>query len=182
MDAMPQLGLLLRHPVTIESQPDICSAADDDLYTMQAPLLRYLAIVRFNVPPADAEALVHDVFAAYYTRPGTIRTPRAYLVGAICNAARAFWRDRKSEEVALGQAGHLSDREEIIDEAVHRRLLVATALARIGKDCRDLLRRYYLNEETTATIAKERGTTSDYILFLLHRCRKRAREVVQTVR
>ena len=54
-------------------------------------------------------------------------------------------------------------------------------LAQLGDRCRDLLKRYYFYGETTAAIAEARKTTSDYILFLLHRCRRQAREIVRSL-
>ena len=97
-------------------------------------------------------------------------------------ARRRLARERKSEETALGSAGLQppSPQEHVVD-GLSRKLLLATTLSRIGSKCRDLLSRYYLDEESTAAIAERRGTTTDYILFLLHRCRKRAREIVRSL-
>lgn len=158
------------------------AAAADDLYTSHAPLLRYIALTKFHVPHADADALVHDVFATYFARPGSVRSPRPYLIGAICNAARHYWRERKNEEAAMGKAGlGLPQETELVVDALSRKLLLATTLSRVGSPCRDLLRRYYLDGESTAAIAERRETTSDYVLFLLHRCRKHAREIVRAL-
>jgi RNA polymerase sigma factor (sigma-70 family) len=157
-------------------------AAADDLYTLHAPLLRYIAIQKFRVPRQDADALVHDVFATYLANPTTVRSPRPYLIGAICNAARHYWRERKNEEAALSRADvALPPDNELIVDALGRKLLVATTLSRIGSKCRDLLRRYYVDGESSAAIASSRETTSDYVLFLLHRCRKSARAIVRSL-
>jgi len=169
-------------PVTTEQEtPQVraAAAAAAELYTAHAPLLRYIAVTKFHVPRSDAEALVHDVFTTYFSRPGAVRSPRPYLIGAICNAARYYWRERKNEEAALDDSGLLPPIPEQITEDVGRKLLLATMLSRIGAKCRDLLSRYYLDGESTADIAASRGTTTDYVLFLLHRCRRRAREIVQ---
>jgi RNA polymerase sigma factor (sigma-70 family) len=157
-------------------------AAADDLYTQHAPLLRYIAVRKFRVPREDTDALVHDVFATYLASPVTVRSPRPYLIGAICNAARHYWRERKNEEAALARVDvALPPEGEMIVDVLGRKLLVAAMLSRVGSKCRDLLRRYYIEGETTAAIARSRETTPDYVLFLLHRCRKSARAIVRTL-
>ncbi len=180
-------GLLLRSlPVTTDQQtPDVRAAAAeaaDELYTAHAPLLRYIAVTKFHVPRADADALVHDVFTTFFARSNDVRSPRPYLIGAICNAARHYWRERKTEEEALGQVDFgIGQHDEQLVDGLSRKLLLATTLSRIGSKCRDLLCRYYLEGESTVAIAERRSTTTDYILFLLHRCRKRAREIVRSL-
>jgi RNA polymerase sigma factor (sigma-70 family) len=185
VDAMIHEGLLLRSSVTTEQDtPDVraAAAAADDLYTAHAPLLRYIAIAKFHVPRADAEALVHDVFATYFARSHAVRSPRPYLIGAICNASRHYWRARKNEEAALCQVDlAIAHHDEHLVDGLSRKLLLATTLSRIGSKCRELLSRYYLEGESTIAIAEGRSTTTDYILFLLHRCRKRAREIVRSL-
>ncbi len=173
-------------PVTADHHPSevraSAAAAADDVYTSHVPLLRHIAIAKFHVPRADADALVHDVFTSYFARTTSVRDPRPYLVGAICNAARHYWRERKNEEAALGHADlRIPKREEQLVDVLGRKLLVATTLARIGVKCRDLLRRYYLEGETTASIAESRDTTTDYIIFLLHRCRRQARTIIRSL-
>lgn len=180
-------GVLLRpSPVTTrEETRDVRAAATaaDELYTSHAPLLRYIAVFKFHVPRSDADALVHDVFATYFGRSNRVENPRPYLIGAICNAARHYWRERKNEEAALGNAElpGLRGAQEQLVEHLGRKLLLATTLSRIGGKCRELLSRYYLEGESTASLAERRETTADYILFLLHRCRKRAREIVRSL-
>ena len=157
-------------------------AAADDLYMRHAPLLRYIAYTKFHVPDDDVDALVHDVFATYLANPTPVRSPRPYLIGAICNAARHYWREKKNEEAALSKVDVVFPPEnEVIVDALGRKLLVASTLSRIGSKCRDLFRRYYLDGESTSVIAESRDTTTDYILFLLHRCRKNARAVVRSL-
>jgi RNA polymerase sigma factor (sigma-70 family) len=184
VDALARDGLLLSAAVTTEHQPDTPAsvAAADDLYTRHAPLLRYVATRKFGIPYEDVDALVHDVFATYLASPAAVRSPRPYLIGAICNAARHYWRERKNEEAALSRSDvALPPENELIVDVLGRKLLVAATLSRIGSKCRDLLRRYYLDGESSAAIASARETTRDYVLFLLHRCRKNARAVARSL-
>jgi RNA polymerase sigma factor (sigma-70 family) len=168
--------------VTTSVTPSAVEAAADELYLSEAPLLRYLAVARFRVPRDDAEALVHDVFTTYLGKATAVRSPRPYLVGAMCNAARHYWRDRKNEEAAMARCDvALPTEPELIADTVGRKVLIASMLARIGAKCRDLLRRYYLEGETTASIAAGHDTSAAYVLFLLHRCRKSARSIVRSL-
>jgi RNA polymerase sigma factor (sigma-70 family) len=184
VDGLAAEGLVLSAPVPTEQSAGVLArvAAVDDLYTRHAPLLRYIAFTKFHVPNEDVDGLVHDVFATYLANPTSVRSPRPYLIGAICNAARHYWRNRKNEEAALSRADLvLAPERELIVDALGRKLLIASMLSRIGSKCHELLRRYYLDGESTSSIASSRETTTDYVLFLLHRCRKNAREVVRSL-
>jgi RNA polymerase sigma factor (sigma-70 family) len=168
-------------PVTIEERSGLRATAEaraDDIYTAFAPLLRHIAVMKFRVPRADADALVHDVFAAYFGNARSVRNARSYLIGAICNASRHYWRERKQEESFCSGDAAVPIETELV-ESISRKLLIATMLSRMGGKCRDLLRRYYIEGETTASIAASRTTSTDYVLLLLHQCRKTARAIVR---
>lgn len=154
--------------------PDAAGALHD-LYLAYAPLLLHLAIGRFRIPADDAEALVHDVFATYLTDPTRITSVRAYLVGGICNASRSYWRAR-DRHIELAEAS-----EPVVDERtadrIATRLDLARALSKVGARCREALRRYYVDDESTRTIAAVLDTTPTNVNYLLHVCRKRARAV-----
>src|SRR5436309_15782748 len=74
-------------------------AADrfESLYTEYGLLLRTIAMRRYHVPPDDAEALVHDIFAAYLERRTYVRDVKGWLIGAIGNASNNYIRKRKPE-------------------------------------------------------------------------------------
>src|SRR5260370_36541786 len=59
------------------------------------------AIRKFQVPAVDAEALAHEVFLSYLKRKDEIRELHKWLLGAICNASRYYWRQhgRKIEQL-----------------------------------------------------------------------------------
>jgi len=60
----------------------------DGIYREFAPLMRRIASRKFGIPNADAEALVHDVFATYLAVPvekgGLMRRVSIRRVGAVC--------------------------------------------------------------------------------------------------
>ena len=77
------------------------AAAADAVYVEHAPLLRAIALRRFHIPSGDVDALVHDVFATYFVNASNVRALRPYLIGAICNASRQYWRKRDAAPAAI---------------------------------------------------------------------------------
>ncbi|HEX6086248.1 MAG TPA: sigma-70 family RNA polymerase sigma factor [Thermoanaerobaculia bacterium] len=149
------------------------------LYITYAPLLRHLAMRRFNVPATDVDSLVHDVFATYLTDPTRVTSVRPYLVGGICNASRQYWRQRDRDIELVEGDETLVDERTL--EKVATRLDIARALSRIGLRCREALRRYYVDGESTPAIAAILETTPGNVNYLLHICRKRARAAFETL-
>ena len=150
----------------------------EELYTQYGVLLRSIAMRRFGVPPDDAEALVHDTFVAYLERHTIIRDVKRWLMGAVGNACKNYWRARKREAPRLPEHDETAD--PAADEAVEQRMrrsAVVAVLAQLGTKCRETLRRYYLGEETKEAIAEELSTSPGYVLKLLIACRQRAYEV-----
>jgi RNA polymerase sigma factor (sigma-70 family) len=154
--------------------------AFESLYTEYGLLLRTIAMRRYRVPPDDAEALVHDVFAAYFERRAHVRNAKAWLIGAIGNASSNYVRKRRPE------AELLPEHEDAPDEASAarfeewlRRSTIAAIFARLGQRCRETLRRYYLREESKEHIAVQLETSPGNVLQLLVTCRRRAQELMR---
>jgi RNA polymerase sigma factor (sigma-70 family) len=153
----------------------------DDLYIEHAPVLRRVAIRKFSVPPAEAQALVHDVFISCLLTNRNVRTNlRAYLIAALCNACRNYWRARRTEGRVFADEEPASDAitDDLFD-GLAINLLVASTLARIGKRCSEVLKRYYLRGEDTPTIAAALETTRSNVNYMMHVCRKRARTIYE---
>jgi RNA polymerase sigma factor (sigma-70 family) len=165
---------------TPKSPPTLASIADatagfDTIYDDHAPLLRAIARSKFNIPDADIDGLVHDVFASFLTSTSRVRDLRPYLVGGICNASRNYWRRRERDDALFVQIDENAAADENVQQDVSRTLTLNAALSQIGDRCRDVLQRYYLESESTGTIAEAIGTTPGNVLYILHTCRKRAR-------
>jgi RNA polymerase sigma factor (sigma-70 family) len=155
--------------------PHAAPAAFEETYLRFAPLLRKIAMKKFGIPAADAEPLVHDVFATYFTRAEDIEQPERYLIGGICNAARQHLRrGAAASELFCGEEPCAATPTDAIVLEVERKILIGRLFARIGRRCRDILHRYYLQGETTAAIAGELGFKPTTILIFLSRCRKQA--------
>ena len=162
------------------------AAAAGQLYLDYAPLLRRVAVRKFNVPAAEAEALVHDVFINYLVTPRRVmdRHLRAYLVASICNASRNYWRSRHVEARVFAtvacDVSRATSHDEVL-EGLARDLAVASTLAKLGARCRELLNRYYLRGETTPAVAAAMKTTPSNVNYLMHVCRKRARAIYEQI-
>lgn len=150
----------------------------ESIYASYAPLLRRIAIFKFRVSRADADALVHDVFATYLANPSNVRDLHRYLIGGICNASRQYLRRDASERALFCDSTvcGATPGDEMVDGVI-RTLVINGTLARLGTSCRDTLRRFYLAGETALAIAESRNTSTNYIFRLLHFCRKRARAI-----
>ena len=150
-------------------------AAFEEAYLQFAPLLRKIAVKKFGIPMADAEPLVHDVFATYFTNAGEVNEVGPYLVGGICNAARHYLRRADAKDaIFCGEDPCAAAPTESILQEVERKLLLRRVLSRVGSRCRELLQRYYLAGETTDAIAGELQYKPMTVLICLSKCRKRA--------
>jgi RNA polymerase sigma factor (sigma-70 family) len=154
----------------------------DAVYREHESLLRSIAQYRFRVPPCDAEALVHDIFASFLERQPDAYDIKAFLIGSINNACRHYWRKRQHEEPLLPHHELTpSDDEAAKLERWALRVSLGATLARLGGKCSETLRRYYLRDESAESIALELDTSPAYIWQLLSSCRKRARQIYSSI-
>ena len=163
--------------------PEPTGPAGDDafeaLYAEYGLLLRSIAMRRYGIQPDDAEALVHDAFVAYLERHTKINELKPWLMGAVSNGCKHYWRDRQ-RETPLPE-----DYEETVDPASNGtadnwawRITVAGLVARLGEQCRETLKRYYWRDESKETIAATLSLSPGYVLHLLSSCRQRIREML----
>lgn len=168
--------------VTDPSHPTNASEFET-LYIEYGVLLRAIAIRRYNIPPDDAEALVHDIFTAYLQRRQYVRELKGWLIGAIGNASKDYLRRRKREEPLLPEHDQKPDQAaEEKNERWMMNLTVAAVVARLGEKCRETIRRYYFHEESKEAIAEQLATSPGYVLQLLVSCRRRVREIYDAMR
>lgn len=165
------------HSPAVQACGEAAAIEFDVIYGEHAPLLRAIARRKFNIPDADVDALVHDVFATFLISAPRVRELRPYLIGAICNASRKYWRNQEQHESLFAELDEDSVSGEDVQQAVHRALTLNAALSRIGDRCRNVLERYYLDREPTSSIAEAIGTSPGNVLYILHICRKRARAI-----
>lgn len=162
---------------------DECDPEFDRLYETYVPLLRRIAMRKFQIPRGDVDELVQDVFATYLTHSARVREIRPYLIGGICNAARQYWRETDAERRVFCDADVCSAQsDDAVLESLIRNTLMSAALSRLGASCRETLRRFYLDGESAISIAASRDTTQNSIHQLLNYCRGRAREAYRAMR
>lgn len=167
---------------SIVIQESVAADRFESLYTEYGLLLRTIAMRRYHVPPDDAEALVHDIFAAYLERSAYVRDVKGWLLGAIGNASSNYVRKRRPESQLLPEHEEAVDGQtEARIEGWMRHVTVTAMLSRLGDKCRETLRRYYLREESKEAIAEHLDTSPAYVLQLLVTCRKRAQEILRSL-
>ena len=153
----------------------------ETLYLEYGVLLRSIAMRRYRVPPDDAEALVHDTFIAYLERHTSIREVKPWLMGAVGNKCKHYWRDRKHEAPMPDGVAETAAGGEDLDELAWR-ISVGAVVARLGAKCRETLRGYYWRGETNERIAENLATSPGYVRQLLVSCRRRVKEMLEGTR
>ena len=153
----------------------VVSERAEAAYRGNYKLLAFLAATRFRIPEDEVCGLIHDVFVSFIRSEAKIgrteRDERSWLVGAICNASRYYWRKHPAGE-ALPEARF--DASSIAEEALDR-LELARVLRALPERCRDLLCRRYVEGYSSQDIAKHEALTSGSTRNLISKCLLAAR-------
>jgi RNA polymerase sigma factor (sigma-70 family) len=164
-------------------KPPSASAGVEDAYKKHSELLRHIAETKFNIPPPDAEGVVNEVFTAYLLRRESVRDAHTWLIGAVCHASRAYWRDAaRTSPLPEDVAEHVDPASRGLERRIVDRVTMARALTEVGPKCRETLRMYYAEGYSAAEIAARLGTTSGYVMQMLHTCRKRVRRAYDALK
>lgn len=149
----------------------------DAAYRNHYALLHFIAARRFGIPEADAENVVHDVFVRFLRHRNRIMDDRSWLVAAVCNASRDFWRAPERREEA-----RVPEQTVSVSETLVAHLDVATLMGSLPEKCRNLLRRKFCDGCSSDELAVEYETTSGYAKLMVHRCLTAARALLVRVR
>jgi len=168
-----------------ESAPPNSQAATTaliaDAYREFKPLLRSLAIRRFRIPADDVEPLVQDVFLAFVGRLTTVREPRSWLIGTLCNECRDYWRVQGRLVPMPTDCDTWIDRASSdVDERLDARLRVERTLATMDERCRRLLRLRYVDGCTVPEVATALAMKYRYTKKRLYLCVDRFRALYLT--
>jgi RNA polymerase sigma factor (sigma-70 family) len=144
-------------------------------YDAHYDVMRYIAAQRFRVPPPDIRPLIHDVFVSFMRHYPAIGDEKSWLLAAVSNACRNYWRDHKPTEVLTDT----TDTRELIEDA-SARVDVLRLLARIPKRCQAVLWLRYVDGLSPEEIAGQcaSSTSGGYGRQLIHRCLRAVREAL----
>jgi DNA-directed RNA polymerase specialized sigma24 family protein len=111
-----------------------------------------------------------------------IRDVRAWLVAAMCNASRHYWRAQGRTESLPDDIGERSDPQSHgLGDAYALELTLAQALAYLQPKCRETLHLHYFEGHSAADVARELKTTTRYAEKLIHNCLARVREIYHKI-
>jgi len=170
-------------PVT-EPAPPPSAAADDveALYIEHRSLLLYVACRKFRVPDCDAENLIQEVFLSFLQSGTKIDNVRAWLVAAMCNASRHYWRAQGRIESLPDDFNDHSDPGSLgLADQFAMKMTVRQALDYLQPRCRETLWLHYFEGRSAADVARELETTNRYAEKLIHNCLKRVREIYLSI-
>jgi RNA polymerase sigma factor (sigma-70 family) len=160
------------------------SGADEveTLYLQHRTLLLFVACRKFRIPDCDAENLIQDVFLSYLQTGTKIDNVRAWLVAAMCNASRHYWRAQARTESLPDDFNEHSDpgSHGLADEFA-RKLTLRQALDYLQPRCRETLWLHYFEGRSAGDVARELETTNRYAEKLIHNCLKRVREIYMNI-
>jgi len=168
-----------------EPEPAPPSAAADDveaLYVQHRTLLLYVACRKFRIPDCDAENLIQEVFLSYLQTGTKIENIRAWLVAAMCNASRHYWRAQgRTESLPDNIDDHSDPGTHGLAEQFAMKMTVRQALDYLQPRCRETLWLHYFEGRSAGDVARELETTNRYAEKLIHNCLKRVREIYMNI-
>jgi RNA polymerase sigma factor (sigma-70 family) len=163
-----------------EPAPPPSQQADDveTLYIQHRTLLLYVACRKFRIPDSDAENLIQDVFLSFLQTGTKIDNVRAWLVAAMCNASRHYWRAQaRTESLPDDFNDHSDPGSHGLADQFARKLTLRQALDYLQPRCRETLWLHYFEGRSAGDVARELETTNRYAEKLIHNCLKRVREI-----
>jgi RNA polymerase sigma factor (sigma-70 family) len=153
------------------------------VYRHHYGLLWSIAAGKFRVPQADAENVVHDVFVSFVRQHRRVANFRAWLVSAVCDASRTYWKRQGRvalEELPSGDAAPRDAASSRLDTIALARIDSGAVMSSLNPRCREILSLHYFDELSAPEISRLFGTTERYAKVMLHRCLCAARRVFAT--
>ena len=173
----------INEPPPVLPAPPPC-AVDENvfarIYEENCGLLVSLAVRKFQVPAVDAEALAHEVFVSYLRHADEVRDLHHWLIGAICNASRYYWRKhgRNIEQLDTEVAAERPDpRSRDVLTDLPNNIAIAEVLEAMPPRWAHILRLRYFEGYSIKEIAEQEGVTSKYMQKLVTKCLHRAQEI-----
>ena len=130
-------------------------------------------LARHRVPVEDGEDLLQQTLLTFLYKRDTIRSPEAWVLGALRKKCLVYWRNRRRcvyEGVDNAILESLADTEMPAQERFELSTDLAAVLATLPSRCRSLLRLRYRQGYNPAEVARELGYKASSIYKLLERC------------
>jgi RNA polymerase sigma factor (sigma-70 family) len=169
---------------TVAAPAPASLAADEveALYIEHRSLLLYVACRKFRIPDSDAENLIQEVFLSFLQTGTKIENIRAWLVAAMCNASRHYWRAQgRMESLPDDFNDHCDPGSHGLADQFAMRMTVRQALDYLQPRCRETLWLHYFEGRSAGDVARELETTNRYAEKLIHNCLKRVREIYLSI-
>ena len=150
----------------------------EDVYRLHYDLLLHISMKKFGVPSHDAESLIQEVFLSYIGSASEVHNARSWLIGAVCNASRYYWRSHtRNEALPEDYESHGDPHSHGIDDRVATQITMRETISRLHEKCQKTLRLRYWDGCSAAEVAQAFDTTNRYAEKLIHKCLKRAHEI-----
>ena len=154
----------------------------EKLYVEYRTLLLAVACRKFRVPDSDAEALLQEVFLSFLQNGSRIDNVKSWLIAAVCNASRHYWRSQgRSEQLPEDYLEYSDPGSHALVEKRATELTVQKALGYLQPRCRETLRLHYFEGRSASEVGRELETTTRYAEKLIHNCLKRVREIYMSI-
>jgi RNA polymerase sigma factor (sigma-70 family) len=153
----------------LDSEP----GAWDELVLLYSRYVYAIVSKAYRLSGPDAEDAFQDVFLRVYDRLDTLRDPAA-IQPWIAQLTRRVCLDRigrREEPVDRG-----AERVEATMEGLDEAFAVREALGRLPEDCREVLDRFFCQDESYRTIGEALGIPSGTIASRISRCLVKLRE------
>ena len=161
-----------------------CRGGDHDAWTeLVERFSRYvfaIIVQAFRLPVHDAEDVFQDVFTKAYENLASLRDDaavRPWLAQLTRNACIDRLRGGKREQPA-GEDLDLPAMDETL-ERLDEALVVRDALESLSGDCREILDRFFVRDESYRTIAETLTIPAGTIASRISRCLERLRSELE---
>jgi RNA polymerase sigma factor (sigma-70 family) len=153
-----------------------------DLYIEHRPLLPHIACRKFRIGETEAESLLQEVFVSFMTTTTKVENVKAWLVAAMCNASRHYWRGQgRTEPLPEDFEDHTDPSSNGIADKMAMIITMQQALGYLQPRCRETLYLHYYEGRSANDVAVTLDTTSRYAEKLIHNCLKRVREIYLSI-
>lgn len=152
------------------------------MYVEYRMLLLSVACRKFRIAECEAENLIQEVFLSYLQAGTRIENAKAWLVAAMCNASRHYWRAQGRTEPLPEDFGERCDPSSNgVADRVAQEMTLHQALDYLQPRCRQTLYLHYFEGRSAGDVAREMETTNRYAEKLIHNCLKRVREIYLSI-